>query len=188
MEAASGNATLMHKALSLFTMPEWVAKNLNHRSKAEKLMHLRGESFRSFEKSIKNFTITELIRLPNVQEVIDGKIVMPLTKFSDLEKTLYTCEEYKAHLKNALLFSQKYENYNIHVTKDLMNDMLVYCKEGSGVIIAQEALSTIFAFNEPGMTSAFDQYLSKEQSRKTDNKKSQQQIQGFLNSLEKQNL
>jgi len=108
-----------------------------------------------------------------------------LTRSSNLEEIFYTCEEYTAHLKNALSFSQKYEKNNLHVTDRLINSFIIYCKEGYGIIIANEEMSVIFAFNESNMTSAFGHYLSKEQNKKINSKKNRQQIQNFLSSLEK---
>lgn len=162
MEDAGGNAFLVHRGLSLFTMPERVAENICQRSGNTWLSILQAESFHAFEKNISDFTVTEVIRLPPAQEVIDGEISVLLSGFSATGKVCYTRDEYIAHLQNVVYLSQKYQNYCVYVTDSLFDDMIVYCKENSGVIIAQEAISTVFAFNEHAMTVAFEEYLGKE--------------------------
>lgn len=72
----------------------------------------------------------------------------------------YTEDELAAHWENARLLEQAKKNYKITAVNELPPDLLLYAKEGRGVIMVKcSAPGVAFAISEANLSNAFWDYL-----------------------------
>lgn len=171
------DSILKSNGFSSITMPsELVSKIL------AEIPHSNGNNITSyikrrtevFKRNLETNRFTEIICLPDIDDVFTGKIPIPLAFFSG--EHFYSPQEYLLHLQNIVKLLETYQNYNVFIQdKKTTEHFMIYVKEETGAIIAKyEMPQVFFGLNESNMTSAFWSYmknitntLSKEKQDKT---------------------
>lgn len=187
LNGAAGNAIFAHGYLPLFAMPEDVARSISERAGNDILLHLHQQSKDAFEKNIERFSFSELVVPPSVDDVKAGRLAAPVIDLLDTRKEVfYTKEEFAAHLENVIRCCEAYENYQLVLSDEFEKNMLLYCKERTGTLVARTGESPIiFAFNEPSITVSFAGYLDMllGQNTKGDKAATVKRLNGMLGEL-----
>lgn len=152
-------------SLSILTMPQRVAAQVllraDHQSTSQTLEHFEART-RQFEKQLENYKYTEIIKLPDMNIMKNGRVRLA---FSDLlfnQDLFYSSDEYVQHLQNIIFLLHKYANFNICIARDTKpTGYLTYVKEDVGVLAAKTtAPAVIVALNESNLTAAFGDFLN----------------------------
>lgn len=184
---AGGNSIFAHGSLPLFAMPGDVARAISERAGSDMLLRLQQQSKNAFEKNIARFTFNELVVLPSIDDVQAGKLAAPVIDLLDARKEVfYTKDEFVAHLENVIRCCKDYKNYRLILSDEFEKNLLLYCKERTGTLIARTGASPIiFAFNEPSITVSFAGYLEMllGQNTKGDRSATIKRLSGMLSDL-----
>ncbi len=164
-EAEKGDTILKTNSLSNITMPaELVSYQLEHlpNSAAESLIAYQQEKTSRFLALLKDHCFTEIITLPALETILQGRVVMGFSDMPNGTPVYYTPQEYKEHLKNVIKLLKTHKNYHVHLTSDNhLDGSMVYVKEGVGVLVGKTTSpSVVFAINESNMTAAFWEYMN----------------------------
>lgn len=157
------NTIVQTESLSILTMPEVIAKSLvdrQHEDKSDLLNYHRIRT-RIFEENIKYNNYIEVIKLPNIEDVIGKKVKISFSDMLHGEAAYYTAEEYIEHLRNIIHLLESYENFHVQlIGQSPRNTYLVYAKEDVGTLVARTtAPPVVLAINEDNLTAAFWDYL-----------------------------
>ncbi|MEW6624757.1 MAG: transcriptional regulator [Bacillota bacterium] len=164
-ENEGANRFVKTDALSSITMPIDVAESIHSRmenSAKDQLLFFHQMRIINFENSLQKYSFTEIITIPNLESIQNGKVMI---NFSDLlgdTPFFYTPREISKHIQNIIRLLQTFDNYNVYLAnnQDLAGCML-YVKEDVGVLIGKTSIpSVIFAINESNMTAAFWDYMN----------------------------
>ena len=166
-EGVSAPTLLKSTSLNWVTMPSDVAESVINRFDSDDkdaLIQYFHDRKAAFEKGLEDHTFHALLQLPSIADVREGKVKIAFTGIPETSSIFYTPHEYIAHLKNTILYLQKYDHYNIKITTKSKHDhFILYVKEDLGaIVIKQNAPHAIFAINEINMTAAFWDYLKDE--------------------------
>ena len=147
---------------SFYTMPMQVAvsmtKRLDNRWLAKR-QELSNQAF--FHMMEEHMQLTELLRLPPVEQVLAGEVDFPMCDLFDRPGLRYTPEEFAVHLESVIEKLKLYPEYQVVLADAVPANELIYVKEDSGVILVKLDLPSIaFAVNEQRMVSAFWDYLT----------------------------
>lgn len=147
----------MHPALPCFTMPEAVVASMAARTGNKWILHSQKSAAKRFEQSLANgFSVTEILRLPALEQVEGGEAVVPMYDLFGQPGLCYTAEEWKAHLENVLEQLRKHPNYRVSVSEQEPNDVILWAKEDIGAIVLHAVPpTTVFGISEQRMTAAF---------------------------------
>lgn len=181
------------ESLSLLTMPENLLSEILERSGQandifQQYYDLRVENFRN---SIASTKFTEIIKLPEPEEIIDGKVKIALSVMMAGGAIYYTPSEYLRHLQNIIRLLETSENYNACLIQGPVEDRyMVYVKEEKGAIVAKTSLPPVMlAMSESNMTASFWDFLSalsgKSVLNKHDKNKTLQQLNEYSARLKK---
>jgi len=160
-------------SMSILTMPETVIKSISERldkdQKIEIAKYFTGRA-EKFIENLKYNKFTEIITIPSIEPIVEGKIKVPFSDMLNKEELYYTLEEFIQHLENILMLMEFNKNYYVCINSDnKFEGYLLYVKEDTGVIVAKtSAPSVIFAINESNMTAGFWDYLSRKIDKKID--------------------
>lgn len=153
------NTLIKTESLSLLTMPEKLFSQILKRSGLEKEKYqqyyrLCAENFR---QSVRANSFIEIIKLPELQDVIDGQVKIALSSMMAGGAINYTPQEYLLHLQNIIILLRTYENYHVCLVHGPVEDRYtVYVKEDSGVLVAKTSLPpVVLAMSESNMTASF---------------------------------
>ncbi len=174
--------------MSLLTMPKTVIKSISERAgknqkiEIAKYFEVRGERF---IENIKYNKFAEIITIPSMEMIVEGKVKV---KFSDMvqeEALYYTLDEFIKHLENILMLLRYNKNYNVCINSDnKFEGYLLYVKEDIGAIVAKTSSpSVIFAFNEGNITAGFWDYLCRKINKKSDEDLSKCKSINILNAV-----
>ncbi len=184
------NSILKTTGFSSITMPlDLVSKILakTHHYNDNTITPYLKRRIEAFKRVLETNKFTEIIYLPELDDVIAGKTPIPL--IFNTSELFYSSQEYLLHLQNIIRLLENYHNYNVIIQdKIIMENLMIYVKEETGVIIAKyEFPQVFFGLNEKNMTSAFWSYieniintLSKENK---DKKHALRQLKNFERSL-----
>jgi hypothetical protein len=185
------NTIIKSESLSLITMPDEVAESILLRCGAGNpighINYLRMSPI-SLTESLRRNTYTEIIRLPDVIEVLQGKVRVAFTGMLCSE-AFYQADEYIKHLENIIHLLKTYDNYHVHLVKTIKEDNLeFFAKEDTGVFIAKASQPPIaVSISENNMVSAFWDYLKSLAGEKAfsspNNKLTAQRLQDYINTL-----
>ncbi|WP_094551499.1 hypothetical protein [Petroclostridium xylanilyticum] len=112
-----------------------------------------------FKRNLETNKFTEIIYLPELDNVFAGKTPIPLMFYTG--ELFYSSQEYLLHLQNIINLMETYNNYNVFIQdKKTTEHLMIYVKEETGVIVAKyEFPQVFFGLNESNMTSAFWSYM-----------------------------
>lgn len=176
--------------LSMATMPASVAEAMINRSNDFIKQDLMDSFYKrkvGFEHNLQNNCFYEIIQLPDIAVVQAGKADVGFTGLQDSVKMFYNPEEYRAHLEKIIQLLLQFDNYQVHINKNIKdNEYRLYVKEDLGAIIIKATTPhAIFAINESNLTAAFWDYLSiiyKE--NKSEKQYVIRQLQKFIDELQ----
>jgi len=164
-EAEKGHTILRTNTLSNITMPVSIAlRHTEHLAKAaaESLLAYQSEKNSRFFDMLEDHCFTEILTLPELETILQGKAVMGFSDMPGGIPAYYTPQEYKEHLENVIILLKSHNNYHVHLTdEEQLDGSMVYVKEGVGVLVGKTTYpSVVFAVNESNMTSAFWDYMN----------------------------
>ncbi|MDO4754274.1 MAG: transcriptional regulator [Bacillota bacterium] len=158
-EDSKTNALIKTESLSLLTMPQPVRMQILERSEADEYgdVSLLAERCHHFLETLKTSRFTELICLPEIDSVKNGKVKVSMSYMLSKDGLYYTKEEFIAHLEHIIALLENFENYNIHlIERTEMHPYTIYVKEELGVIIANHTKPpVVIAIKESNMIAAF---------------------------------
>lgn len=162
MEKEEARCIITGPTLSLMTMPEAVAVELEKTAKNKLILKVRNKSANTFENNIKKINITEIISLPTAELVSEGAAKLPYSDMIFGRELHYTKDQFLLHLENVVTNLEKHKNYNVVLNTGRDEDLVLYGKEDSGIVVAKYGPpSAVFAMNEPNMSAAFWDYLNR---------------------------
>jgi len=171
-EAAEAETIVLRPGLSVMTMPDSVVESMAARAKGSLLPVLHKSGQAALRKIAAGHRFTELVTLPTEEELAGGQILLPLSGPMHAPALRYTRAEYRLHLRNILSLMERHENYRALIWPGDIPNLMLYGKEGIGMLMGQTAAPwTFFAFSEPNMTSAFWDHLSLRCERATKDRK-----------------
>jgi len=160
IEETKATTILTGAVPSIMTMPHEVASGMTNSLKSKLLMKINKISAQNFVENIINNTVTEILSLPSINQIVSGTVSVPLTDMINGKGICYTKDEFRMHLENVVDLLKKYPNYNVLLNKSNTENIMLYCKEDIGVMITRcNFPSVVFAISEHNMTSAFWDYL-----------------------------
>lgn len=162
-ERGQADTLIKTESLSLLTMPETLLMQILKRSGIDEHAggSLHSVRYQCFIENLQSNHFTELISLPDIENVKSGSIKVSMSDMLSEGAVYYTPEEFISHLKNILLLLESFENYHIHLIDNSTEDRYtVYAREEIGVIIAKTSQPpVVLAINEGNMTAAFWDFL-----------------------------
>lgn len=188
-EKEAADAFVKSGHLSLATMPMTVVNNIINRSSDIKNVIMSGLFLKRkerFESNIKENCFYEIIQLPDLHMIKEGKIAIDFSGLQEFSGDFYQPDEYKAHLINIIQCLHKFENYQVVINRDpRRDDYRLYVKEDIGVIVVKTGdQNVVFAINESNMTATFWDYLNIIYNENKQNKKSViKQLQELVDQL-----
>ncbi|KUO51164.1 MAG: hypothetical protein APF76_16875 [Desulfitibacter sp. BRH_c19] len=164
-EDEGANRIIKTDALSSITIPLDVAESIHSRIESDtkdKLLAYHRRRIKDFEDSLQKHSFTEIITIPDLENIKEGKVMINFSDMLGDTPLFYTTMEISRHFQNIIRLLQASENYNVHLanTNHLPGCML-YVKEDIGVLVGKSSIpSVIFAINENNMTAAFWDYMN----------------------------
>ena len=161
-----------HVTPSLAVLPDEVAERFSHRPGFENFADFLADHHRWLFKQGKApaHDQTDIVYLPDISAVIEGKIQVPLTHLSNFPCLFYTPEEYSLHLKNALQRMESTQTYRmvllgpdtVHpVTgRPVVPSFSIVASQQAGVLLfSTKSPQALFYTREANITTAFCEYL-----------------------------
>jgi hypothetical protein len=184
------NTLIKTESLSLLTMPKELFSQIIERSgldkeKLQKYYRLRSENFR---RLIRTNSFTEIIKLPEPQDLFSGQVKIALSGMMAGGSISYTPREYLLHLQNIVDHLKTCENHHVCLVRGPVEDRYsVYVKEERGVIIAKTSLPPVMlAINESNMTASFwDHLKTMADERILDNQDNRKSIHKLIEYIER---
>ncbi|MEA5094042.1 MAG: transcriptional regulator [Sedimentibacter saalensis] len=175
-------------SISILTMPKTVVKSVLERLDKNKKIEIEkylADRVERFMENLKYNKFTEIITIPSIEMIVEGKIKVTFSDILNNEELYYTLDEFIQHLENILMLIQRNANYHVCINSDnKLEGYMLYVKEDTGVIVAKtSAPSVIFAINESNMTAGFWDYLSRKIDKKKDMDFSKSKSIDNLNAL-----
>ena len=192
-ESENCKTIIKTESLSLLTLPEALFGQITERAglfspQLNVLLSARRESFR---RSIEVEGFTEIISLPEPNEIVCGNVRLALSDILEPDTVFYTPSEYISHLRSISKLLLSCENYHVHITeRHERDDFVVYAKEDRSVILVKISSPPVaILIKEGNMTAAFWDYLRSliddKLFEKLDNKAIAQRINKYIEELER---
>lgn len=187
-----GDSIIKTAGLSSITMPVELVSGIlsrSHHPNCKKILTYQRKRTVLFEKSLEANNFTEIISLPETEEIISGKTRIHFFDILNTDELFYTPQEYVLHLQNIIRLLETYPNYHVFMdTKKISEHLIIYTKGETGVIIAKcESPSVLFGIKENNMTSAFWSYMTNMINKFSKDKQSKEkiikQLKILMNSL-----
>jgi hypothetical protein len=162
-----------HITPSLLTLPEELAENLSRRpgcgnfgdflTNHNRLLFMRGK--------VPANKVTDIIVLPDIATVMEGKIALPVSDLAGLPPLFYTPDEYLMHLASALQWMKTSKAYKIvPLTSDAVHPVtgrvvpltfsIVASLQAGVMLHSNQRPTTFFYTREQIITSSFCEYLN----------------------------
>ncbi|NLV36102.1 MAG: transcriptional regulator [Clostridiaceae bacterium] len=164
-EEVNSRSVLKTESLSTITMPDELAASIYSRSCLEsdemkQMLAYHKMRTERFKDSLQNHEFTEIITIPDIKAICDGKIIVNYSQMLTGNCIFYTLKEFRAHLQSIVRLLQTYDNYTVHLLASSELEGMIYAKEDVGVLFGRITQpSVLFATNESNMTSAFWEYM-----------------------------
>lgn len=147
------------ESLSSLSIPSEVIRSIKERidtKEKESIIYLE-KRIEAFHKNLLKYPFIEFIRIPDLENIHNGKVRICLADLILQSELFYSPEEFVAHLQHIIYLLERYENYHVHLLSESeKQDYIIYVKDEVGVVIAKTSSPTvIFAINETNMTCAF---------------------------------
>ncbi|MEA4853951.1 MAG: hypothetical protein VB082_06720 [Christensenella sp.] len=119
-------------------------------------MQRRAQTFASHK-------LTEIMCLPPLDEVMEGKVPIPGTSVLSDKALFYTPGEYKSHLQNILHCLESYPNYRVILTDTPPSDgATIYAKGAQRTLLIHEPVPfSLFDVTEQNLSASFYDYLQR---------------------------
>lgn len=163
-EKEEANSIISTDSISLLTMPESLAHSVfaefGSKERGRFLNHHRVRR-ENFENQIQNHMFTEIMRLPTVEMVKEGRVKIASADMLSMNSAYYIAEQYVEHLEHIIYLLDRYPGFYVSIDRSPREDKsLVYVKEDVGVIVAKTSAPPMaMAINESNLTAAFWDYL-----------------------------
>lgn len=162
-EMEEGNSFLKVNGLSSITMPIGVAHDILlsiDKEKRDQLLIYHKKRLGNLEKNLKNHNFTQILDLPDVEDIRDKKIPVVFSDIHDANKLFYTKKLFIKHLYNYIELLNNFPNYKLYVNTNTKSpEYMIYTKEDVGAIISKTSSPpVIFAINEDHISRAFWDY------------------------------
>lgn len=187
-----------HITPSLMTLPEEVAESFARRSGYEMfgdfLMNHNRWLFMRGKVPANN--VTDILLLPDISAVLDGKVPVPLADLFGLPTLFYTPEEYLLHLTAALKWLKTSKAYraavlmpeSVHpVTGRPLSPAfsLVVSLQAGAMLFSTQAPVTLCYTREQALTSSFWEYLEGIAKKAASQEENIARLQRYIEELEK---
>lgn len=187
-----------HITPSLATLPDTVAESLSGRpgcktlneflSNHKKWLFMRGK--------VNTRKITDIICLPEISDVLEGLVPVPLSVMFGLPPLFYTAEEYLQILTSALQWMKTSKSYKAVVlppgTTDPVSGRVIspayaiLCSQQAGVLLySTQSPSVHFYTREPFLTSSFWEYLRRVINKAASPEESVERLQQYIDELKR---
>lgn len=179
------------ESLSLLTMPFQIFTQLfsetDSISDQYKSYHqLRTENFL---KLLKREPFVEIIKLPEIKDLLEGKVKIAMSFMMAGSKMTYTPNAYLSHLENIVTFLKQEPNYHINLIQGTVeNRYMVYVKENSGAIVSKTSQPPLLlAMNESNMVASFWDFLNAMTGSQSKVSKTEtiEKLQAYIDELKK---
>ncbi|WP_440977723.1 hypothetical protein [Sedimentibacter sp. LTW-03] len=146
----------------IMTMPCSMAEEIMNLTKNNLFVKIYNKSKESFENIINDANITEILSIPSIEKIFEGTVTLPYSDMIFGRELYYTKEQFSEHIESLIYNLKKYKNYNVLLNRGRKDDIFLYGKEDRGIIVSKSGPpSSAFAINEPNMSAAFWDYLSR---------------------------
>lgn len=161
--AVSAAGIIFAPVPSLMTMPENLVNIFAEKSPSMK------KAWLTVSEHIDTLTeqneLFEIIMPPAQEQIEADAIPMPMNDFYRTENLYYTVSQYKEHLENAVKLMKKNPHYHAAAAAELQQNVMIYVKEDTGVIMAKPYSPTVvFTMREPNITAAFWSFMQRKVS------------------------
>ncbi|HWP80735.1 MAG TPA: hypothetical protein VN446_08845 [Candidatus Acidoferrum sp.] len=157
------DAIIKTESLSLLTMPEGVLADIAARTGIDGGVSADRRHMRAglFENLLATRRFTEILRLPDLGLVMEGRLPVSLSAMFAGGAARYTPQEYLRHLKHFVRLLETYENFCVRLSPETPgNGYMVYAKEDYGVLVAKTGEPVVvLSMRESGITAAFWDFL-----------------------------
>jgi hypothetical protein len=163
-EGEDSDTLITTDTLSTITMPSKVFSSIIARIKTNSKNNFLSKQelrIKNFENSLQNHKFTEAINIPDLEEVLLGKVKIAFSDMFGEAELFYTIEEFISHLENIIRLLKEYKNFHVTLKSDNnISGFMLYVKEDVGVLVAKTSMpSVMFAINESNLTAAFWDYM-----------------------------
>jgi hypothetical protein len=162
-ERHQADSLVKTESLSSLTMQESLLAEILSRAdiKNSNLIFMHRNRYKGFLKLLQSNRFTEIISLPDIEDVKNGIVKVPMSDIIGVGAVYYTPREFATHLKQILVLLDSYENYYVHlVERPLIEHYFVYVREECGVIVAKTSQPpVVLAMSEGNMVGAFWDFL-----------------------------
>ncbi len=157
---APGELITAHSLPSPFTLPLSITRSFKASGNRE-LQDYCNKSGASFREHMKNGDrLTEILHLPDVQDVLSGSICLPFCDLFGDENRKMSPEIMHAEVKNMIRLLKKEPTYQIVLSRQIPRNISLQVRQGSGAILSHaEPPSASFVTREFHMMEAFREYL-----------------------------
>ncbi|NLX63187.1 MAG: hypothetical protein GX022_00175 [Clostridiaceae bacterium] len=163
----SGHEIHLRYTLPISTMPDetfesiLLRSNLSHEEKAL-AEEYRNNNVEDFINSLKEYSITDLIAIPDENEIKSHKVKIDLPR-PIIGKTLFYEEaELSSHLANIKRLLTDNENYYLYILPEspFENIFISVIGEEQSIVVKVDNHVTAFLFNHPHMNRTLSSYLN----------------------------
>ncbi len=163
----SGNEIHLRYTIPISTMPDETFERILLRSNLSPEEKAFAEEYRNNNvadliHSLKKYSITDLISIPNKNDIKSHKVKIDLPK-PIIGKTLYYEEaEFSSHVANIKRLLLDNENYHLYILPEspFENVFISVLGEAQSIVVKIDNHATLFLFNHPLMNRAFSSYLN----------------------------
>ena len=163
-EQQKAYSILSTESLSLLTMPEDLLRRIllrAHLNNTDAMLSFHAQRRNMFLAQLRECRFSELIRLPQADELKSGAVCVALSQMLRGGLLCYTVEEYKEHLQAMLELMRRYPNYRVYIGNFReKGGYSVYVRDSNGVFIFKTSEPpVVLAMNDGNMVAAFWDYL-----------------------------
>ncbi|NLP00142.1 MAG: hypothetical protein GX386_07605 [Clostridiaceae bacterium] len=163
----SGREIHLRYTLPISTMPNETFERILSRSNLSPEEKILAEEYRNNNvtdliHSLKKYSITDLIAIPDENDIKSHKVIIDLPK-PIIGKTLFYEEaEFSSHITNIKRFLLDNENYHLYMLPEspFENVFISVLGEAQSIVVKVDNHATLFLFNHPLMNRAFYSYLN----------------------------
>lgn len=148
---------------SFALMEEKAARAMAGRCKDDWLIRSCAEGAARFARQLAlGHTVTEILHLPDPEEVRKGNLEFPMWDLFGTDRLTYTPEEFAAHLREVVNRLRTCSNYRVVLSREIPLNEIIYVKENLGAMVVRAASpSVVFGISEQRLTSAIWDDLSR---------------------------
>ncbi|MDD4169311.1 MAG: transcriptional regulator [Desulfotomaculaceae bacterium] len=192
-EGEFSNTIIKTDNLTSITMPFEVVESVLAKTESplkEKLLVYQQKRTEKFLGSLGKYHFTEILSLPQMKEILAGKVMVNFSDLLNESSIFYTPEEYCRHLHNIIRLLKSHNNYHVCLAENKhLEGSMIYVREDVGVLVGKAMPSSVvFAINESNMTVAFWDYMNhlinKEAKVKLDRKHTIAELETIVAKLE----